>query len=242
MPMDSESLATQLARWEQTGTAENFPYEAILSFYRTRGKHFVPASTLATLAAIRERLAMPVNARAEGGDPVGADDGSSGADDADSTLRKFLDVALDKWDGTYNYHTYLGLGLLDVMPDANGRTDKLQHDEWVRILLADALAFERDARDGRQHSLPLMRPSQELADKRIRLLDGIVGHGEVRAKTSRGHDDTASSSQCRASARMQRALSLSMQPVYIVHDEYLFIRILQSFEVTFAAMASEIRD
>jgi tryptophan 2,3-dioxygenase len=69
-----------------------------------------------------------------------------------------------------------------------------------------------------------------------------VGHGEVRAKTSRGHDDTASSSQCRASARMQRALSLSMQPVYIVHDEYLFIRILQSFEVTFAAMASEIRD
>jgi tryptophan 2,3-dioxygenase len=45
-----------------------------------------------------------------------------------------------------------------------------------------------------------------------------------------------------ATPEQRRALALSMQPVYIAHDEYLFIRVLESYEVTFAAMAAQIRD
>ena len=40
----------------------------------------------------------------------------------------------------------------------------------------------------------------------------------------------------------RRALTLSMLPVYISHDEYLFIRVLQLFETTFALLAIDLRN
>jgi tryptophan 2,3-dioxygenase len=43
------------------------------------------------------------------------------------------------------------------------------------------------------------------------------------------------------SAYERRVLQLSMLPVYVSHDEHLFIRVLQTFESTFAMLALQIR-
>jgi hypothetical protein len=220
VPMDSGSLEKRLAGWGKSGAAEDFPYQSVMAFYRASGKHFVPGSVLEALASVRANLVVP------------ADPGSEAA-----ALRRFLDVALDKWDQAYNYQTYIGLSLLELIPDADGRTAGQQHDEWMSMLLADARAFECGARDDRHDSLPLMRPGPELGEKRIRLLEramSLIG-GAARAAATGDNGRNAA-------RRRERALALSMQPVYIVHDEYLFIRILQAFEVTFAAMAGLIRD
>jgi tryptophan 2,3-dioxygenase len=39
-----------------------------------------------------------------------------------------------------------------------------------------------------------------------------------------------------------RALRLSMLPVYLSHDEYLFVRVLQTYECVFARVAAELHD
>jgi tryptophan 2,3-dioxygenase len=228
-PIASGLLRKQLVDWERSSSAEKFPYDAVLAFYWARGKHFVPPSILRALADIRARLAVP------------ADRGSE-----EAALHDFLNVALDKWDEAYNYKTYLGLDLLGLVPDADGATARQQQDAWVTLLLADTWVFESDALAGRHSLLPLMRPGPELAEKRMRMIASRMSAGGVncsrRLMDDPSRDDIVQILQADTPLHQRRALTLSMQPVYLVHDEYLFIRILQSFEVTFAAMAGEIRD
>ncbi|HET9899083.1 MAG TPA: hypothetical protein VFQ44_29515 [Streptosporangiaceae bacterium] len=230
--IEAEELTGQLAEWERTqsernGSADDFPYEQVMSFFRAHGKHFVPNSVLQALAAIRGRVDL-----------------ATGRDPEEATLARFLTIALDKWDDTYSYETYLGLQLLELVADADGELGRRQREEWVTLLLADAWEFERGARDGTHDLLPIMRPDPYLAGKRMRLLEGIISVA-ASSVSDAGGDGCGSVSEMAsryASPRTERALSLCMQPVYIVHDEYLFIRTLQSVEVTFAAMVADLRD
>lgn len=226
----SEIAALCLRRiesWEQ-GDAAEFPYDSVLACYHAHGKHFVPWTVLEALAGLREKVAAMDGARRDV-----------------RQLTAFLAVALDKWDGTYDYLTYLGISLLDLTPEADGATARRQRDEWLALLLADLLAFENAARDGDHQWLPLMRPGPELLDKRSRLLDAALAPVLIRtgAPGSAG-DDVRSDARGPTGSEpaRHRGLILSMQPVFVAHDEYLFIRVLQSFEVTFAAMAAEMRD
>lgn len=220
----------RIESWDQ-GDAAGFPYDSVLACYHAHGKHFVPWTVLEALAALRAKVAE-----------VG------GAHRDRELLKTFLAVALDKWDGTYDYLSYLAISLLDLTPDAHAATARRQRDEWLALLLADLLAFENGARAGDHQWLPLMRPGPGLLDKRRRLLDAAMAPVLTRtgALVSGRGDGRPDARQPAASkpepADRQDTLSLSMQPVFVAHDEYLFIRVLQSFEVTFAAMAAEMRE
>lgn len=137
-------------------------------------------------------------------------------------LAAFLDVVLDKHDGRYDYVSYLALDLLPLpTPDMSALAARRRADELVLALIEDAAAFERAPR---ANQLPDHRPSQEILAKRLHLAGRAVSFARGRATALTGP-----------------AIRRSMLPVATLHDEYLFIRVLQAFETTFALLAALLR-
>ncbi|MFF0522313.1 hypothetical protein ACFYTC_26685 [Actinomadura nitritigenes] len=207
-----------------------FPYAEVLKEFRRVGKHFVSKELLGALDAVRRRLA---------GRPT----------TQDRLLGRFLDCALDKWDGRYDYSTYVGLTLLPLPDGGDPWRALVRRDRLHLLLVTDALRFEIAAADGRTDALPRLRPTGRMLTKRCRLGNRAVGrelgHFHV-ADVEVATDPIGVSRQlceavmASASRDELRYLELSMLPVYVVHDEYLFIRVLQAFEATFALMAVQL--
>lgn len=209
---DLDAVAVNaVAAWP--GGAEAFPYDDVLACFHRVGKHFVSAHVLDALAGARTR--------------------------AGGTVATFLHTALDKRDGHYDYVSYLALPLLPLPSIEDGG----EADRLLVHLMADVVAFELAA--GRTALLPDRRPEPRTVTKRLRhaltvssaarerLGLAAVLPADPHAAAARMHtlveaDQTAAERQ---------ALRLSMLPVYTEHDEYMFIRVLQSFETTFARMA-----
>ncbi|MEV0730767.1 tryptophan 2,3-dioxygenase family protein [Polymorphospora sp. NPDC050346] len=209
----------ELTNWLSSGAdPETFPYLEVVAEFQRTGKHFVD----------KELLALLDQCRAAAG-PAGP-------------LRAFLDIALDKWDGCYDYRTYLALPLLR-MP----RADRDANDRLLLQLIADALAFELAAEDGDTDLLPEQRPEPALVTKRYRL--GLRAASPVLARLGLpaplGAPQPAAALHALVVADQstdeERDLRLSMLPVYVVHDEYMFIRVLQAYECMFASLAAELR-
>jgi tryptophan 2,3-dioxygenase len=213
--IDMQELDDWLAALDRRG----FPYDAVVREYHKVGKHFVPSELLDALSQARESVHL---------------------------LAAFLDVVLDKRDGTYDYRTYIALDLLPL-PGADGTSDpdaaQRQCDRLLVQLVADMLRFELDVLDGRTQLFPQQRPDNSILAKRLRLglravepMSSRLGiHLPDYAKDPPGQARVL----CKFAERDRtpaegRALSLSDLPVYVVHDEYMFIRVLQSFECTFA--------
>ncbi|MEV0941056.1 tryptophan 2,3-dioxygenase family protein [Micromonospora wenchangensis] len=236
----------ELTSWS-SGTAdpEQFPYQAVVTEFHRVGKHFVKKELLVQLDQARAR----VNARAT---PA-------------RELSAFLDVALDKWDGRYDYRSYLALPLLPLPTAAleTGPAGRLadevdrpgpgggrwERDRLLVDLVADALAFELAASTDAIDLLPEQRPGPELSAKRCRLGVRAVSAALTRlglagAVTER--DPVAAAVTLHRLAvtgrdpARERVLALSMLPVYVSHDEYLFIRVLQAYECVFAGVAEEL--
>jgi tryptophan 2,3-dioxygenase len=161
---------------------------------------------------------------------------------------------LDKWTGSYDYRTYVGLALLPI-PSVEDPPEQLPHalrrrDRLLVQLIADLLEFELAAADGRTDLLPGMRPDASTVTKRLRLAGKAAAPAVRRlglaAATDVADPERAARELCAAvrfdnSALDRRILQLSLLPVYTAHDEYLFIRVLQLFETTFALMAVQLR-
>lgn len=221
-----------------------FPYAAVVDAYHDGGKHFVPAPLLDTLDETRRRLGHP---------------DLSGPTDPRVQLGRFLDTALDKRDGRYDYPSYLALSLLEFpVPDPPRRDTtcaERQADRLLVDLVCDALAFELAAADGRTGFLPELRPSPEAVRKRCR--HGLRAAAPALARMGVGlasepetgpeADPVAAARRAVPAARAAQPearahqLRLTMLPVYVVHDEYLFIRVLQSFEATFSLIGVLLR-
>ena len=219
----------ELAAWLPTADPEAFPYDAVVTEFHRAGKHFVANELLARLDAVRATL------------PGGPDPGSR-------LLARFLDVALDKWDGRYDNRSYLAVDLLPL-PGTGDASAAWQRDRLVAMLVADTLRFELAAADRRTVLLPQMRPDLRIVAKRCRL--GLRAVGPALARLGLAVDAiasdplTAAREVCRVVAddlqpAEARTLRLTMLPVSLVHDEYMFIRMLQSYETTFALMAVEL--
>ncbi|NUR52375.1 MAG: hypothetical protein HOV71_29980 [Hamadaea sp.] len=220
----------ELASWlSGDRRPDAFPYDAVVAEFRRTGKHFVAKDLLVQLDQVRRTAVPPARAQAAG-----------------RFLRDFLDVTLDKFDGRYDYQTYLALSLIRLPDDP--ATVRRRHDELTVQLIADALRFELAAASGASESLPRQRPGLKLVTKRYRL--GVRAFapalGRLGLLTTTATDPAITAAQLcdvvlsAQGATERRALDASMLPVDQVHDEYLFIRVLQGYETTFAALAVEL--
>ena len=202
----------ELAAWLSRPDPVTFPYDAVVAEFHRVGKHFVAEELLALLDKVRATL------------PEGSDPGRR-------LLARFLDVGLDKWDGRYDNPSYLAVDLLHLPGTA------WQRDRLVALLVADTLRFELAAADGCTTLLPQMRPDARVTAKRCRLgvraiLPALERLG-LAVDATTGDAVTAAREVCRvvagdlakAEAHMLRLTAL---PVSLVHDEYMFIRMLQA--------------
>lgn len=251
-----------LETWLGRRTAEPFPFDAIVERYWTVGKHFVDRPTLESLDRARRSLSM-----------------RAGACPDSARALAFLDVALDKFDGRYDYRSYLALALLPL-PGTDAR-EGLQaaarrRDRLIVQLVADLLDFELGALDGERRPFPQMRPDATLVAKRCRLAwraaapavhrmdrcgaesggepDGRGAGRDEIAGANDGEGDGAGDETALAQARALRAawrgamrpeeataLRITLLPVYVLHDEVMFLRVLQAFETCFALVCVALR-
>ena len=227
----------ELRSWLHNPDLKKFPYAAVVREFHGVGKHFVDPEVLELLTQVRALLP-----RVHGPWPQV------------QTLASFLVTALDKPDNRYDYPTYLALPALllpsvedpvEQAPFARSRCDRLMVQ-----LVSDVLAFELSAVDGTTTLLPKMRPSADLTAKRhkhgLRVIRPALARMALdRSLTATEPADLArqicSAVQADMSFAERRALELSLLPVYTAHDEYLFLRVLQAFETTFALLAVQLR-
>ncbi|MEU5549831.1 MULTISPECIES: tryptophan 2,3-dioxygenase family protein [unclassified Micromonospora] len=226
----------ELTSWS-AGAADpdEFPYDQVVDAFHRVGKHFVDKELLARLDEARARV--------------------TGYDERARLLRDFLDVALDKWDGRYDYRSYLALRLLrlpdgtdDPPPDA-GADARQGRDRLVVRLVADAVSFELAAAAKVTGLLPEQRPGRAVVAKRFRLGVRAALPALARLGLTGTIDDatpvTAATTLSAVVAGLDTtgdpSLRLSMLPVHVTHDEYLFIRVLQAYECVFAGVADELR-
>jgi hypothetical protein len=227
----------QVNAWLTRGIAATFPYEVVLDAYHHGGKHAVGTDLLTALAFVRTRLPAPAAAGA-----------------ADRRLAAFVDAALDMHEGRFHHGTYLGLGLLPL-PDPDDQTvtaaGALQlRDRLVVRLIADMLGFELNAASGITDLLPQQRPDLRTVTTRLRLGLRAITPAMNRlciadTLTATEPDQVAQQVRWAVTAAMSTSehldLRLSMLPVDVVHDEYLFVRVLQACETAFALLATDLR-
>ncbi len=216
---------------------EKFPYESIVSEFHAVGKHFVSPVLLDSLARARTllpRLNSPwPNVR---------------------TLSCFLDTALDKPDGRYDYQTYLALSLLQLPcvddPIEQTAFARSRCDRLIVQLAVDAMHFELRAADGQTILLPKLRPSPAATSKRyrqaLRAIRPALARQALDGRVSATDPEQAARQACAVvqsdmSLAERRTLLLTTLPVYTMHDEYMFLRVLQMFETTFALLAVQLR-
>lgn len=210
-----------LSGWSEEA---GFPLAAIASEILKVGKHFLGAESLDALRRARE--AVSESAR-------------------ESLTRRYLDVVLDKADGRYDYLTYTAQPLFPIVTEDS--PDR-RRDRTVALLLADLLTFELAGLAGELEVLPGMRPPPELVERRLRLALRAgrpaahrVGIPDAPGDSNAAARGFASAVVAASTAGERERLRLTLQPVATLHDEYLFLRVLQAFEATFTAQAERLR-
>lgn len=195
---------------------------------RHAGKHFASPQLLAALAAAR---AAP--------HPQGTD--------VDQRLARFLHAALDKHDQRFDNPSYLALDGLEL-PAGDATQAAARRDRLLALLMVDVLRFELDAAEGRTSLQPELRPDARIVDKRCRhallVLAPLLARKGLQVPDHA--DPVAAARQAMrtvlgdATAEDERTLQLTLLPVSRIHDECMFIRVLQGYEVTFAYVAVEL--
>jgi tryptophan 2,3-dioxygenase len=213
-----------------------FPYRATTAYVQKVGKHFMSAEVISRLAEIRTGLAA-------GHDLTSA----------------YIDCVLDKNDNRYRYETYLALPLLK--PLMHSHTKYLPAPPLTAFLVADAMRFELRALHGWHELMPVTRPSLDIVRKRLR--KGVrfaapwcpsyehprfQGHGldyllELAERPEQPEPARLLLAALPAAADQDAALriAVSVLPVDVRHDEYLFIRILQASETNFVTLADHLQ-
>ncbi|MBB6170672.1 tryptophan 2,3-dioxygenase [Nocardiopsis mwathae] len=152
------------------------------------------------------------------------------AHSGDPWITALLDCVLDKDEGRYDYRSYLALDVLNAVFPGSGAPFPARR--LRRLLMADVVAFESEtARGIGDDRLPLGRPSPATTARRI-----------TKAQRLSAEWDDVEPLPAPPNDRAGRILACSVLPVSPQHDEYLFIRVLQAYEITFLAMGVELQD
>jgi len=205
-----------------------FPCLATTAYVQIRGKHFMSAEVISRLAEIRNEL------------------GSGHA-----LTSAYLDCVLDKYDDCYRYETYLALPVLAPLISSD-RTSRP-----AALLIADAMRFELRALHGWHQLMPVTRPSLDMVRKRLRKGVRFTAPWCSPPESPRSLDyllELADRPEQPETARLLLAalptttsqdaalrIAVSVLPVDVIHDEYLFIRVLQASEATFVNLEAHLR-
>ncbi|MDR7277681.1 tryptophan 2,3-dioxygenase family protein [Catenuloplanes atrovinosus] len=238
--MTQADAALSLAMWSGTDrpAAAAFPYEQVVLALLATGKHRADPGVVEALRSARARLTDvrgPQRQRAR--------------------LARWLDIALDKSDGCYDYQSYLGLGVLPVFdlvhPPATAAAALRHHDRVLALLLSDLCRFEVSAAARQTHVLPRLRPGIDRVRKRCRFALAAARPGLGRlglADQIYAEDPITAASQLvyvmdlLTNTDDHLILRLTMLPVDTYHDEYLFLRVLQCFELLFSLLVVDVQD
>jgi len=233
METADETPITELAAWQARPCPVSFPFDEVVAEYRRAGKHFVSSELLEALDRVRRTLPPSVDAYAQ--------------------IARFLDTCLDKFDGRYDNPSYLALEQLEL-PGADGcpDRDRAEHrrDRLLVLVLTDMLRFELAAADGETELQPELRPDTRGVAKRCRHALRAMRPALERLGLCTGLDGSDPAAEARQVCREvaagmtpeeERRLQLTALPVSLVHDEYMFLRALQAYELTFALVGVQLR-
>ncbi|WP_329375920.1 tryptophan 2,3-dioxygenase family protein [Streptomyces sp. NBC_01351] len=177
------------------------------------GKHFLPQPFLNRLSGIR----------------------SDRATEELPFLRAFLNCLLDKHDGHFWNRTYLSLPLLELIVDDSNHA--LGPNELATLLICDVLRFETRAAAGASGPVDRDPPEEAILRRRLRHAMRFVSDDLVGA----GADEVADLLPGPPATDAGRWFDVTVQPVYVLHDEYFFIRALQAHEMLFTAIVADVR-
>ncbi|WP_157879678.1 tryptophan 2,3-dioxygenase family protein [Streptomyces yangpuensis] len=235
MTPQDERYASALRAARRWVAADRVPVESdglalarsVNDHVRRTGKHFLPEHMLIRLRKIRDRNAADL-----------------------PFLDTFLDCVLDKHENRFWNRTYLSLPVLELLLD--GRNSVRSAERMATLLMADVVRFEAGAATGSREGPGRGRPDAATVRTRLRhalrfvaagpggaeagdlpsRLDGIPG-SRLRELTDRLPGPPATEGWA--------WFDVTVQPVYVLHDEYFFIRILQAHEMLFTAMANHVK-
>ncbi|WP_328622586.1 tryptophan 2,3-dioxygenase family protein [Streptomyces sp. NBC_00354] len=163
-------------------------------------------------------------------------------------LDAFLHCMLDKHEGRFWNRSYLALPLLELLLDE--RHSALRPDRLATLLISDVIRFEIEAVGASPEEPGRGRPDPATLRKRLRHALRFVGD-HLGATDS---DDLPSRPAWTPESRMEdllphlprppatdagRWFDVSVQPVYVAHDEYFFIRALQTHEMVFTTISTD---
>lgn len=225
----------RLHRWWRGGaSAASFPYRPVLGHFQAVGRNHADPGLVAALRAARDVL------------PAGHDDVRA------LVLRRWLPSTVDQEDGDYD--TYAGVTLLNLLADSYGSGEVVDDtlDALQVVILADLLRYETSALVAepdllRQQvrvkaCLRALARADELAPRARRLVPANpLGDNAIR---DLGRDDLLARGaelsravRSVASPAMRDAVEFAMLPTTWLHDEVMFIRSIQSFEVVYRQVA-----
>ncbi|PZG22153.1 hypothetical protein C1I95_06085 [Micromonospora craterilacus] len=212
--------------------ARRFPFEPTMVAFQHHGKHAMPQEWLTLLSTARDRLFEV-----------------SGPKDH---LTAFLFNALDKADNRFDYRSYLALPLLPI-PDPDTSSDTAarlmaRRNRYHVLLLSDLIAFELHALDSAKAPLPRLRPTEPIVRKRLRhaVRASVPALRRLSIDLHLPDEPVSAARHLVAMACVDRSstdrltLRTSMLPVSTVHDEWLFVRVLQAFELAFGQLAVDL--
>ncbi|HEU4963500.1 MAG TPA: hypothetical protein VFV52_06500 [Bacilli bacterium] len=242
------TLSKDLPHDEQDAWAR-FPFREVMNAFHAIGKHFVPTVLLDELEQVQQALRV-------------ASDGEQGplGQRLDLFLSTLLDKHQDRYD--YLSYTGIKL-LIDSFPSklseySSCRSIRVQH---LLLLLADVALYECRTLLGQETRFPDQLTS--LRNRKLRVFNSLKAIDTYRRFTEQPvwssslasiTDEWAATVRldqpfpnalgertvtalesllAQGDAEFRQLIDLTILPVWTIHDEYLFLRILQIFEMMF---------
>jgi tryptophan 2,3-dioxygenase len=213
-----QPVVDAIDRWSAGDSPDGLALAQLITAHvRAIGKHFLSVPILTRLSEIRRQ---------------------HGA--RDSFLDAFLDGILDKFEGRYYNRTYLALPLLEKICD--DPQSGLDPERLSALLMADIIRHENAVAATESTS---DRPDPKTLRKRVTHALRFVASWRGADSNDVGRDlDLAEVLENLPALPATRAadwFDVSVQPVYVAHDEYFFMRALQAHEMVFTTLAADIR-
>ncbi|MGE2723034.1 tryptophan 2,3-dioxygenase family protein [Mycolicibacterium celeriflavum] len=212
-----QPIIDAIDRWASDDASDGLALaKLIVEHIRAVGKHFLSVPILTRLSEVR---------RVRGS--------------ADPLLDAFLDGILDKFEGRYYNRTYLALPLLERICD--DPSSGLDPERMSALLMADIVRFETAAAEGPTADRPDPATSRKRITHALRFLATFTdadGDDVGRDLDLAGILETLPAPPATAGGAW---FDVTVSPVYVVHDEYFFMRALQAHEMVFTTLAADLR-